>query len=188
MTSQKNIRVIGDEGLGATIVGLRDSAAMPSKSAATLAKNFRALSLAVDGKAGVPDVVAELAAMLGGMGIAEAAVVADAATAAVAVALAVAHPDLTKSVALLSPENSVGDVSNLKAPVLALFGTGDTTRAPAAARTFCKAIPNCRLIYVYDAGRALDDERPEAVAAALEDFALRREGYLVNGRSGHLYP
>jgi hypothetical protein len=33
-----------------------------------------------------------------------------------------------------------------------------------------------------------DDERPEAVAAALPDFAIRRDGYLVNAKRGNLYP
>ena len=29
---------------------------------------------------------------------------------------------------------------------------------------------------------------PKPSSAALEDFALRREGYLVNARRGNLYP
>jgi hypothetical protein len=33
-----------------------------------------------------------------------------------------------------------------------------------------------------------EDERPEAVAAAMQDFAIWREGYLVNTKRGNLYP
>ena len=157
----------------------------PSKAADVLAKDFRVLSYAVSGR---ETAAAELAAALGSK-LSETALVADAASAATAMALAVSHPELVKSVALVSPGAAAfSDLSNLKAPILALFGTGDTARAPDTARNFCRAVPNCRLVYVYDASGALDDARPEAVAAALQDFAVRREKFLVNARTNHLYP
>jgi hypothetical protein len=33
-----------------------------------------------------------------------------------------------------------------------------------------------------------DNEQPETAAAALPDFAIRRDGYLVNAKRGNLYP
>ena len=183
--TEKHVRLIGDAGQGAAVVILR-AGGTPSKAADVLAKNFRVLSYAVSGRE--IDAAAELAASLSSK-LSETALVADAASAATAMALAVGHPELVKSVALVSPRAAAfGDLSNLKAPVLALFGTGDTAPNPDAPRNFCRTIPNCRLVYVYDASGALDDARPEAVAAALQDFATRREKYLVNARSGNLYP
>jgi pimeloyl-ACP methyl ester carboxylesterase len=187
MTSQKYARLIDEAGQGPALVILRN-AGSASKSVAVLATDFRVLSFAVDPKAGAADAVRDLGAALAERNVAEAGIIADAAAAPAAIAFAVAQPELAQSVALLSPSGSVGDVTNLKAPVMAMFGTSDTTRAPDAAKTFCQSIPNCRLVYVYDAGRAMDDERPEAVSAALQDFAVRREGYLVNAKRGNLYP
>ena len=188
MTSQKYLRSVGDTGQGPAIAVLRASDA-PSKAAAVLAKDFRVLSFALEGKPGTSEAAAELAAVLSGLKVAQTALVADAASTAVAMAAALANPELVQSVALVSPAGAeFGDLSNLKAPVLALFGTGDSARAADAARNFCRAIPNCRLVYVYDASGALDDARPEAVAAALQDFAVRREKFLVNARSNYLYP
>ena len=187
MTSQKYARLIDEAGQGPTLVVLRD-ASSPSKSVAVLAKDFRVLSFAIDPKAGAADAVRDLGAALGERNITEAGIIADAAAAPTAIAFAVAQPELAQSVALLSPSGSVGDVTNLKVPVMAMFGTSDTTRAPDTPKAFCQSIPNCRLVYVSDADRAVDDERPEAVSAALQDFAIRREGYLVNAKRGNLYP
>ena len=185
--TQKYVRSIGEAGQGPVIVML-SGGDTPSKAAAVLAKDFRVLSYAVDGKAAVADVASELASVLGTLNVTEAAIVADAGAAATAMAFAVTHPALAQSVALLSPRESVGDVSNLKTPAMVLFGTADAARAPDAARALSRSIPNCRLVYVYDAGGQIDDERPEAVAAALQDFAVRRERYLVNSKSNFLYP
>jgi pimeloyl-ACP methyl ester carboxylesterase len=185
--TQKYVRLIGEAGQGPVIVILRGGD-RPSKAAAVLANNFRVLSYSIDGKAAVADVASELAAALGTQNVAEAAIIADAGAAATAMAFAVAHPALAQSVALMSPSGSVGDASNLKSPAMVLFGTADAARAPDAARTLSRSIPNCRLVYVYDAAGQIDDERPEAVAAALQDFAVRRERYLVNSKSNYLYP
>ena len=187
MTAQKYVRLIDEAGQGPALVVLR-IVASPSKSVAVLAKDFRVLSFAIDPKAGTLDAVRDLDAALAERNVTEAGIVADTSAASTAIAFAVARPGLAQSVALLSPSGSVGDVSNLKAPVLAMFGTTDATRSADAAKTFCRSIPNCRLVYVYDAGQAVDDERPEAVSAALQDFAVRREGYLVNAKHGNLYP
>jgi len=187
MTSQKHVRLIDDVGQGPTLVILR-GAASPSKSVPVLARDFRVLSFAIDPKAVTGDAIRDLAAALAEHKVTEAGIIADASAAAAAIAFAVAQPEVAQSVALLSPSGSVGDVSSLKVPVLAMFGTADANRSPDAARAFCRSLPNCRLVYVYDADRAVDDERPEAVAAALQDFAIRREGYLVNAKRGNLYP
>lgn len=183
--TEKSVQLIGDAGQGAAIAILR-AGNTPSKAADVLAKDFRVLSYAVSGKTSAA--ADELAALLGSK-VSEIALVADAASAPTAMALALAHADLVKAVALISPVAfAFGDLSGLMAPVLALFGAADPSRAADAPRSFCRAIPNCRLLYVYDAVGALDDARPEAVAAALHDFVTRREKFIVNARRNRLYP
>ena len=183
----KTLRLLDDAGHGPAIVFLRGES-VASKAAAILARDFRVVSFAVTGAAAAD----ELAGALAGLGISEAALVARGAVASAALGIALAHPALVQSLALLAPPALdaalTGRLSELKAPVLALFGTRDPQRSPDAARIFCGAIPNCSLMYVYDAVRDLDDERPEAVATALSAFALKREKFLVTGKSSQLYP
>ena len=162
-------------------------ASSPSKSVAVLAKDFRVLSFAVDPKAGMADTVRDLGAALDERNITEAGIIARPQPHRRRSPLPVPQPGLAQSVALLSPSGSVGDASNLKAPVMAMFGTSDLTRTSNAARAFCQSIPNCRLVYVYDADRAVDDERPEAVSAALQDFAMAR-GLSGERKTREFYP
>jgi pimeloyl-ACP methyl ester carboxylesterase len=183
----KTLRLLGDTGRGAAIVFLR-GASVISKAVEILAKDFRVVSFTVTGTAAAD----ELAGALAGLGISEAGLVGSGAVASAALGFALAQPALVQSLALLAPPALdaalTGRLPELKAPVLALFGTRDSARAPDAARIFCGAIPNCSLMYVYDAVRDLDDERPEAVATALAAFALKREKFLVTGKSSQLYP
>jgi pimeloyl-ACP methyl ester carboxylesterase len=183
-TTQKSVRLLDDSGQGAALVILREAGI--SALAPLLATEFRVLSVA-GGTA-----VDELADTLAKAGITEATLVADSATSIAALELALAHPGLVSAVALLAPpavrSDLAGRMADGKTQVLALFGTRDAARPPDAARAFCKAIPNCRLVYVFDAARAPDDERPEAVAAAIREFAAKRQGFLVTGKSGKLYP
>jgi len=187
MTSDKNVKLIDDTGQGAVIVFLRGAAPL-SKTVDVLQNDFRVLSFSIAAATPATEVIDVVTQSLESLNVTEAAVVADRAAATAAVAFAVARPELVQSLALLSPENKVGDVSSLKALVLAIFGTIDPARTPDAPRNFCRSIPNCRLMYVYDAGPAVDDDRPEAVAAALQEFATRREGFLVSAKCGKLYP
>jgi pimeloyl-ACP methyl ester carboxylesterase len=187
MTSQKSVKLIDDAGQGAVIVFLRSTATV-SRSVDVLQNEFRVLSFSIDSGMPVSELVDMLAQALASLKVEQAAIIADRAATGAAVALAVAHPGLVQSLALLSPEGAVADASGLKAPALAIFGTADTVRATDAPRNFCRSIPNCRLMYVYDAGGSVDDERPEAVAAALQEFVIRREGFLVTAKQGKLYP
>ncbi|HLH77556.1 MAG TPA: alpha/beta hydrolase [Candidatus Binataceae bacterium] len=76
----------------------------------------------------------------------------------------------------------------LQMPVLALFGTHDRVTPPAGAHLFREILPNCHLVMVYDAAHGIDADRPEAVAALVEDFLSRGDGFLVRRRSGLIYP
>lgn len=76
----------------------------------------------------------------------------------------------------------------LNVPVLVLFGTMDRMIPPEMGRLYCEKLPNCHLILVYDAGHAVDADRPEAFVSVVGDFLQHHEGFLVNRRSGLINP
>jgi pimeloyl-ACP methyl ester carboxylesterase len=55
-------------------------------------------------------------------------------------------------------------------------------------RLYSEKLPNCHLILVYDAGHAVDADRPEAFVSVVSDFLQRHEAFLVNRQSGLIHP
>lgn len=82
----------------------------------------------------------------------------------------------------------VGRLGELAVPTLAVFGTRDQAAPIEAARHYRARMPGCNLVYVYDAGAAMADERPEAVAALIADFLERHDLFLVRRDSDVIYP
>ena len=76
----------------------------------------------------------------------------------------------------------------LNVPVLVLFGTMDRRIPPEMGRIYREKLPNCHFILVYDAGHAIDVDRPEAFASVVGDFLQRREGFVVTSQSALLNP
>jgi pimeloyl-ACP methyl ester carboxylesterase len=70
-------------------------------------------------------------------------------------------------------------LGELQAPVLLLVGTEDQTIPRETGRLYVEQIPHCYYILVYDAGRAIEAERPDAVFAVVRDFLERRETFIV---------
>lgn len=77
---------------------------------------------------------------------------------------------------------------SLQVPVLVVFGTADRMIPSTMGRLYCQLLPNCHLILVYDAGHAVDADRPEAFSAVVRDFLQYQEGFLVNRQSGLIHP
>ncbi len=77
---------------------------------------------------------------------------------------------------------------DLHVPVLVLFGTMDRMIPPEMGRLYCEKLPNCSLVLVYDAGHAVDAERPEAFVSVVSDFLQHHEGFLVNRQSWLINP
>lgn len=77
---------------------------------------------------------------------------------------------------------------DLHVPVLVLFGTLDRMIPSAMGHLYCEKLPNCSLVLVYDAGHAVDADRPEAFVAVVNDFIQRHEGFLVNRQSRLIHP
>jgi pimeloyl-ACP methyl ester carboxylesterase len=76
----------------------------------------------------------------------------------------------------------------LQVPVLVLFGTLDQLIPPEMGRLYCEKLPNCHLVLVYDAGHAVDADRPEAFVSVVGDFLQHHEAFLVNRQSRLINP
>jgi len=77
---------------------------------------------------------------------------------------------------------------DLHVPVLVLFGTLDRMIPSEMGRLYCEKLPNCTLVLVYDAGHAVDADRPEAFVSVTNDFLQHHEGFLVNRQSRLINP
>jgi len=122
--------------------------------------------------------------------------------AALALLMALERPQDLRALALLGPmlfasngqpgagiaEEFLGRLGGLKVPSLAVFGTRDAVSPVEAARHYRERISACNLVFVYDAGHAMEEERPEAVAALIADFFERHDLFLVRSESDLIYP
>jgi len=79
-------------------------------------------------------------------------------------------------------------MSELKAPVLTLFGTRDPTVPPAIGRRWRALLPGCHIVFIYDAGSDIAGDRPEAFAEVVLDFLADPGAFLVNRASGVRQP
>lgn len=79
-------------------------------------------------------------------------------------------------------------MQRLEVPVLVVFGTQDRVIPPEMGRIYKQLLPNCQLLFVYDAGHAITTDRPEAFTEAAVDFLTHHEQYVVNRRSTVLFP
>jgi pimeloyl-ACP methyl ester carboxylesterase len=77
---------------------------------------------------------------------------------------------------------------NLAAPALVLFGTCDRLIAPEMGQFYKELIPNCHLVFVYDAGHAIGAERPEAFVEVVGDFLERHEAFVISRTETVIHP
>jgi pimeloyl-ACP methyl ester carboxylesterase len=76
----------------------------------------------------------------------------------------------------------------LPTPTLVLFGTLDRVIPPEMGRFYKELLPNCHLVFVYDAGHAISTERPEAFTEVTVDFLERREAFVVSRAETVIHP
>lgn len=119
-----------------------------------------------------------------------------------ALRLALEQPHAVRTLVLLAPraigrDGAPGDgvdaallerLPGIAVPSLAVFGTRDTAAPPEAARHYRERIAGCNLVFVYDAGAAMMDERPEAVVSLVLDFLQRHDLFLVRRESDLIFP
>jgi pimeloyl-ACP methyl ester carboxylesterase len=79
-------------------------------------------------------------------------------------------------------------LADLQVPTLVLFGTEDRLVPPDMGRHYKELLPSCALVFVYDAGHVMEEERPEAFTAVVADFLERGPGFVVKEESGLLFP
>jgi len=81
-----------------------------------------------------------------------------------------------------------GRMRNLAIPTLVVFGTLDRVIPPEMGRHYKALMPNCHLVFVYDAGHMIGTERPEAFAEVTLDFLERHEAFVVSRTETVIYP
>jgi pimeloyl-ACP methyl ester carboxylesterase len=77
---------------------------------------------------------------------------------------------------------------DLAIPTLVLFGTVDRVIPPDMGHFYKELLPNCNLVFVYDAGHAISAERPEAFVDAVADFLERREAFVISRTDTVIHP
>ena len=74
------------------------------------------------------------------------------------------------------------------APALVVLGTRDTEAAQGAGVGWVDRIPGSHLVYVYDAGHAVSEDRPEAFAEVVGDFLERHDAFVISRTTTVIYP
>jgi pimeloyl-ACP methyl ester carboxylesterase len=73
-------------------------------------------------------------------------------------------------------------------PTLVLFGTRDRVIPPDMGHFYKELMPNCHLVFVYDAGHAISTDRPEAFTEVVADFIERREAFVISRNETVIHP
>ncbi|MGW3150304.1 alpha/beta fold hydrolase [Streptomyces sp. NPDC001177] len=76
----------------------------------------------------------------------------------------------------------------LSLPTLLLFGTEDRRIPSSLARRYLELNQGFAVLFVYDAAHVLEEERPEATADAIGNFARHQLGFVVNRTDNQLFP
>ena len=79
-------------------------------------------------------------------------------------------------------------LQDLSTPTLVLFGTLDRVIAPAMGRMYKDLMPNCHLVFVYDAAHAISTDRPEAFTEVVVDFLERHEAFVISRAETVIHP
>lgn len=186
-----------EAGAGAPLVVLADAPEpRPTRTHALLAASRRVVLLGSGAPAGpVAARAASILSALGGLGIVPCDLMGQGSGADLALAIALEAGESVRALVLMAPTTIGGPsaalegrLSEIAQPSLALFGTKDMTAPPETARLYRERMPDCNLALVYDAGHAMDAERPEAVAAVIAEFLERHDHFLVRRDSGIIYP
>ena len=117
-----------------------------------------------------------------------------------------AHPDRQHPIAPVSPElrekqtaltrRVMGPprdaalesrMAELNVPTLVVFGTLDNVIPPEMGRHYREVLPNCNVVFLYDAAHEADADRPEAFVELVDDFLNRHEAFIVSTRSGLIH-
>jgi pimeloyl-ACP methyl ester carboxylesterase len=76
----------------------------------------------------------------------------------------------------------------LATPTLVLFGTVDRVIPPDMGHLYKELMPNCHLVFVYDAGHIISADRPEAFTEVVADFLERHEAFVISRTPTVIHP
>ena len=186
--------VYREAGAGSTVLCLHRGDAVP-RAIGLMAARRRVVSLALPRGVAADEVLSVL-------GLERCDVLAIGPEAPCALRLKAAAPEQIGAVVLLAPtllaadgdpadpadRDILGIIGEATRPCLALFGTRDEIVPVVCARHYRESMPDCNLIFVYDAGQAMAEERPEAVASIVLDFLERHNLFLVRRESDLIFP
>jgi pimeloyl-ACP methyl ester carboxylesterase len=79
-------------------------------------------------------------------------------------------------------------LAGLATPTLVLFGTVDHVIPPDMGHLYKELMPNCHLVFVYDAGHAISTDRPEAFTEVVADFLERHEAFVISRTPTVIHP
>ena len=112
-----------------------------------------------------------------------------------AIAHAIESGDAIQALILLAPSDAGTNGSptalppeQIKAPTLVLVGTRDEDAVLETCRNYARRIPNCYYTLVYDAGRDIAADRPQALCSLVSDFLERRERFALPRESSTINP
>jgi pimeloyl-ACP methyl ester carboxylesterase len=77
---------------------------------------------------------------------------------------------------------------SLTTPTVVLFGTLDRVIPPEMGHFYKELIPNCHLVFVYDAGHGISTDRSEAFAEVTADFLERHEAFVISRTETLIHP
>jgi pimeloyl-ACP methyl ester carboxylesterase len=176
-----------EAGSGETIVIINDGERVPTRAHALLAERRRVLVFAMTADLGTPQEAARrIGAALVALGIKRFDLMGEEAGAAAALWLGAAPQADIGSIVLAAPDGFPDEAfREIKRQVLVLSGTNDKSDAGSRYRTL---LPDCHFMFVYDAGRDIGGERPEALAFIALEFFERRDLFLVSRESGIAFP
>src|SRR5579862_4731629 len=176
-----------EAGSGETIVAIVGDGEHPTHAHALLAEHGRVIVFAMPADATMPQAAARrIAGAMVLLGIEHFELMGEGAGAAAAMWLALATKADIGSIALAAPDAPPDEAfGKIKRPVLLLSGTKDQCEAGGRYRAL---LPDCHFMFVYDSGRAIGAERPEALVYIALEFFERRDLFLVSGDSGIAFP
>jgi pimeloyl-ACP methyl ester carboxylesterase len=79
-------------------------------------------------------------------------------------------------------------LASLATPTLVLFGTADRVIPSDMGHIYKELMPNCHLVFVYDAGHAISTDRPEAFTEVVADFLERHEAFVISRTPTVIHP
>jgi len=79
-------------------------------------------------------------------------------------------------------------LASLTTPTLVLFGTADQVIPPDMGYLYKELMPNCHLVFVYDAGHVISTDRPEAFTEVVADFLERHEAFVISRTPTVIHP